>query len=299
MKYNAKLIILGEYTVIVGSNALAIPFSRYGGEWRQAEIPHETLPVFADYLESVSAQPHAPAIDLRQLREDLKNGYYFDSDIPAGYGLGSSGALCAAVYDRYAQNKIHRGEVEAYPLLKKQLAVMESFFHGSSSGTDPLISYLNRPILLLEGGEVESVQMPPQLDEEPYRFFLIDTGIQRKTGPLVNLFLKKCDVDSYAGKVESRLAPDTNSAIQYLLAGEWDKLFGRWRDISEFQLKYLPEMIPESFVPIWKKGLKTDVFNLKLCGAGGGGFLLGFTRDLYLTNTFLEKRNITPLPIEI
>jgi mevalonate kinase len=31
---------------------------------------------------------------------------YFDSSIPQGYGVGSSGALVAAIYDRYAQDKI-------------------------------------------------------------------------------------------------------------------------------------------------------------------------------------------------
>jgi mevalonate kinase len=31
---------------------------------------------------------------------------YFDSSIPQGYGVGSSGALVAAIYDKYAQNKI-------------------------------------------------------------------------------------------------------------------------------------------------------------------------------------------------
>jgi mevalonate kinase len=30
---------------------------------------------------------------------------YFDSSIPQGYGVGSS-ALVAAIYDKYAQNKI-------------------------------------------------------------------------------------------------------------------------------------------------------------------------------------------------
>jgi mevalonate kinase len=31
---------------------------------------------------------------------------YFDSTIPQGYGVGSSGALVAAIYDKYAQDKI-------------------------------------------------------------------------------------------------------------------------------------------------------------------------------------------------
>jgi mevalonate kinase len=31
---------------------------------------------------------------------------YFDSSIPQGYGVGSSGALVAAIYDKYANDKI-------------------------------------------------------------------------------------------------------------------------------------------------------------------------------------------------
>ena len=31
---------------------------------------------------------------------------YFDSSIPQGYGVGSSGALVASIYDKYAADKI-------------------------------------------------------------------------------------------------------------------------------------------------------------------------------------------------
>ena len=34
------------------------------------------------------------------------SGMYFDSSIPQGYGVGSSGALVAAIYDKYAHEKI-------------------------------------------------------------------------------------------------------------------------------------------------------------------------------------------------
>jgi mevalonate kinase len=39
-------------------------------------------------------------------------------------------------------------------------------------------------------------------------------------------------------------------------------------------------MIPEDYRPLWQKGLETGDFSLKLCGSGGGGFILGFGRDL-------------------
>ena len=37
-------------------------------------------------------------MDLERLHNDIENGMYFDSSIPQGFGVGSSGALVAAIY---------------------------------------------------------------------------------------------------------------------------------------------------------------------------------------------------------
>ena len=76
---------------------------------------------------------------------------YFDSSIPQGYGVGSSGALVASIYDQYAADKITVLENltrDKLLKLKQIFALMESFFHGKSSGLDPLNSYLSLPILI-------------------------------------------------------------------------------------------------------------------------------------------------------
>ena len=39
-------------------------------------------------------------------------------------------------------------------------------------------------------------------------------------------------------------------------------------------------MIPKLYREIWKKGLEDKTYFLKLCGAGGGGFLMGITPSL-------------------
>ncbi|MBT7242136.1 MAG: mevalonate kinase, partial [Flavobacteriaceae bacterium] len=31
---------------------------------------------------------------------------------------------------------------------------------------------------------------------------------------------------------------------------------------------------------LWKKGIETNTYYLKLCGSGGGGYMLGFTEDI-------------------
>ena len=56
---------------------------------------------FSDYLKTIDIN-----LDLNSLDKHIEKGMYFDSSIPRGYGIGSSGALVAAVYDKYAINKI-------------------------------------------------------------------------------------------------------------------------------------------------------------------------------------------------
>ena len=47
-------------------------------------------------------------------------------------------------------------------------------------------------------------------------------------------------------------------------------------------------MIPAQFHDLWKKGLDTGDYYLKLCGSGGGGYILGFTEDLEKAEKTLE-----------
>jgi mevalonate kinase len=39
-------------------------------------------------------------------------------------------------------------------------------------------------------------------------------------------------------------------------------------------------MMIEQFHAIWQNGIDTNDYYLKLCGSGGGGYILGFTEDL-------------------
>ena len=39
-------------------------------------------------------------------------------------------------------------------------------------------------------------------------------------------------------------------------------------------------MIPEQFHQLWQQGIDSNDYYLKLCGSGGGGYMLGFTEDL-------------------
>ena len=154
--FYSKILLFGEYGIIKDSKGLSIPYNFYNGALKKDNNPTEeaiksnkNLKSFVTYLQSLDTS--LVAFDFEKLKNDVESGMYFDSSIPQGYGVGSSGALVAAIYDKYAQNKITVLENltrEKLLKLKVIFSEMESFFHGKSSGLDPLNSYLSLPILI-------------------------------------------------------------------------------------------------------------------------------------------------------
>ncbi len=279
--FPAKLLLFGEHTVLKGSQALAIPFPAFNGRWSYCTHPEKLtslqmeLPDLLEYLQQEKKKQTLIAqLDLDRFKKDLDEGLYFESNIPFGYGLGSSGALCAALYHRYGLDP----ETGNLLSLKKALAQIESFFHGSSSGIDPLIIFLHQPVLIDKDGAIATTSLNASSLESAadITYFLLDTGIRRETGPLVQLFLKKCEHPAYLKAIQSQLSRFTNQAIQQLLKGQDHRVFSLVEQISAFQMEYFKEMIPPSVRKVWAGGLEVDAsYKLKLCGAGGGGFLLG------------------------
>ena len=43
---------------------------------------------------------------------------------------------------------------------------------------------------------------------------------------------------------------------------------------------------------VWKKGIETNTYYLKLCGSGGGGYMLGFTQDIDKARTALKGHTL-------
>ncbi|PHN03274.1 mevalonate kinase family protein [Flavilitoribacter nigricans] len=291
-KYASKLLLFGEYTIINGSRALAIPYERFAGHWAQAAMPDDRLLAFAEYLEQ---QAHLRAsLDVPAFRHALNENLFFDSNIPIGYGLGSSGALCAAVYDRFAVAPIGRQEVAQFAALRQQFALMESHFHGSSSGTDPLICYLGYPVVIRAEGAIDRVDLP-NLQDLPFPFFLLDTGLPRSTGPLVNTYLANCEKADYAERISRTLTPEVNALIEAFLTGNWQKVGEGMRTVSVFQYEHFSEMIPSDLRAVWQQGLDSGAYTLKLCGAGGGGFLLGTAKDQAALDRLARTHTCIPL----
>lgn len=295
--FSAKVLLFGEYSVIRKSNALAIPYSLFDGKLifpkEIQRAPDAELQAFSKYIKRLIEKDELGfEFDDRSFSFDISGGLLFDSSIPQGFGVGSSGALCAAVFDQYS--KLKPSQKDDIYFLKECMSKLESHFHGSSSGVDPLISYLNSPILINGSNRFEKVSIPDYKEGEG-SIFLINTGRARRTEPLVNLFLEKCSSKDFTYLCDRVLAPMTNRCIDSFLGNNIKDLFDQMRELSIFQFEHFKPMIPNLYQDFWEQGVKSGKYYLKLCGAGGGGFILGITKDINSVAEEFKNTEIRPL----
>ncbi len=289
--FYSKILLFGEYGIIKDSKGLSIPYNFYNGALKldgntstDAVRSNQNLQRFATHLETLqSEQPELIQFEIEALKADIAQGMYFDSSIPQGYGVGSSGALVAAIYDKYAKNKITVLENltrEKLLQLKNIFGQMESFFHGKSSGLDPLNSYLSIPILINSKDNIEATGIPTQSRTGKGAVFLLDSGIVGETAPMVNIFMENLKDQGFRSMLKNQFVKYTDACVENFLGGDMKSLFTNTKKLSKVVLNHFKPMIPEEFHGIWQKGIDTNDYYLKLCGSGGGGYILGFTEDL-------------------
>ena len=307
-RFYAKILLLGEYGVIMGSRALTIPFTHYMGELSLMNEEKYTDNAFAlesnrqlqlylewlkDHLEA------AELLEIEALEKDIAEGLYFECSIPQGYGIGSSGALVAALWQKYGiqSRPEDNSSVSRILFLKQKFSILESYFHGTSSGIDPLVAFLKTPLHIKSPQWIEPTKIPRQQYEGPAAIFLLDAGRVGKTHQYVNLFMKKCEDPSYLQQIKDIYIPLINQGIDNLLTGRQTEFLNNIAKISAFQSEYFSETIPEEIKEVWQLGLSGDLYKLKLCGSGGGGFTLGITTDYSKTEKLLKNNGFNLIPV--
>jgi mevalonate kinase len=297
--FYSKILLFGEYGIIRDSKGLSIPYNFYNGALKVSDLSdavslksNESLQRFAIYLEQLQKdQPELVKFDMERLNSDVAKGMYFDSSIPQGYGVGSSGALVAAIYDQYADSKITVLENltrEKLLILKTVFGQMESFFHGKSSGLDPLNSYLSIPILINSQDNIEATGIPTQSADGKGAVFLLDSGIIGETAPMVTIFMENLKDKGFRTMLKNQFTKYTDACVENFLGGDLKSLFSNTKKLSKVVLNNFKPMIPEQFHGLWQQGIDTNDYYLKLCGSGGGGYILGFTEDLEKARTALK-----------
>ena len=253
----SKVLLCGEYSVVFGGNALALPFYKYAASWKKGSfVQSRHLLSFQKYIHSKNMD-----VNTENFFEDIMIGWYFDSNIPFGAGLGSSASLVAGVYKKYGNQSIQNIQE-----LKSIFSRMESFYHGSSSGFDPLVAYLQSPLLKIS----DSISVVDLKSLNLENIYLLETGIPRKSKHLIPGILESIKDNDYYLSLQNRLCNclTKNSDVT-----------SSFKSISAYQFENMPSLISSNLLHLWKKGLDQDTYYLKLCGAGGGGYYLIYIPD--------------------
>lgn len=310
--FYGKILLFGEYGVIFNSMALTIPYTHFKGElsfvskykytdFEWAKNSNLSLKEYAEHLVKLQSEGGTGcSLDLDKFQRELDKGMYFESTIPQGYGIGSSGALVAAIYDRYAEEKIksdRRLSPKSVYRLKDIFSRMEAFFHGKSSGLDPLNCYIQYPLLIKNSKDIVTVAIPRNKFDKTGAIFLVNSGKPGKTAPLVKHFLENYEEPSFKRMIDEEFIPTNNACIESLLAGQGNQFFESLKNLSGLQFDYFKKMIPESINDIWEDGLNSGEFSMKLCGSGGGGFMLGFSQDFEKAQLRLAKHQMEVIPV--
>ena len=273
--YYSKVILFGEYSMIFDATALMVPLQKFSAHWKlgkltmpRAKKSNENICLFRDYL--AGRKELKKLIDIETLSRDLKFGLNLSSNVPSGYGLGSSGTLVAAVYDRYAKQHIND-----LMQLKTIFGEMESYFHGSSSGIDPLQCYIGKPFRISPQG-VELVDAG--FLNKDIHICLIDTKIKSNTRPLVQHFKEKRQDEAFLSAFQQDYVPHVTDCINNLIDGINETFFASLAQLTKAQLRFMRPMITENTLPFFEQAHDFH-FGVKISGSGGGGYVLGFTDD--------------------
>lgn len=356
--FPAKLLLFGEYSILLGSSALSLPFPHFNASLKlSCEEPGTSSVMLANSnTESIQGTGSDDAsggeaesnrqlrhffnylvddktgidafLDLNCFLADLNKDMYLQSDIPQRYGLGSSGALCASVYHRYylvrnhpvksfctagsqdplppemnlksgggvdEQNPLQPPDHETMSVLRNRFKMMESFFHGKSSGFDPLVSYLKMPLLQGKDGTVAYVTIK-SCSSMP-KVMLVDSGLHGETRPLVHDFLQKFIPGGLITSQGKELTRLTDAAIVAFLSNNSDESWNSITQLSQFQLKEFIQLVPQNLRAVWSEGIRTGIFSLKLCGSGGGGYLLCFTRNSETAAAYFDRKKIRTIMV--
>ena len=102
--FYSKINLFGEYGVLLGARGLIIPYKNYFGSLITSKPKFNkssgtSIKLFTEYLKKNKRLNSE--FDWREINTDIENNLYFESNIPQGYGIGSSGALVAAFYKKY------------------------------------------------------------------------------------------------------------------------------------------------------------------------------------------------------
>jgi mevalonate kinase len=212
------------------------------------------------------------------------------SEIPIGSGLGSSAALSVAVPKALSElfkNNLTLDEINqvAYKI--------ESLAHGTPSGGDNSICCYGGAIWFKKG--TPNIIEPLYLDIKMKNFVLVFTGIpQLTTGELV-ANVRSLDPE-YRNPRVKQLGMHTQEMRKCLT----EQNFTRIKELMNLAQELLHELgVSIDAIDRIHTAVKEINGGAKLSGAGGGGYMVCYHKDVQLLNQVIRELGYVPEQVEL
>jgi mevalonate kinase len=139
---------------------------------------------------------------------------------------------------------------------------------------------------------IEATGIPSQNATGTGAVFLLDSGMVGETAPMVSLFMENMKQEGFRNMLKEQFIKHTDACVDDFLKGDIKSLFQNTKKLSKVVLNHFKPMIPAQFHELWKNGLESNDYYLKLCGSGGGGYILGFTENLERAKEALKNHKL-------
>ncbi len=250
---SGKIILSGEYAVLLGKRAVAVPADK---QLTVSFVPKRTGGITIVWKD---APPHWIEYTERVLREleaatgPLHGTVTIESGLPLGKGMGSSTALVIAT-----ARCLLGGDSEA--IARRT----EDAVNPGHSGLDFAVIWNGKPTLFERGRPPETIELPQGILEGSQ---LIDTGTPNETTPELVAWVR-----SRQAKLKQPIET-IGQCTERLLRGEPLKEIMRDHHRAQVALGVVPEVVQKKIAMIEAAGGSAKVLG---AGArmGGGGMVL-------------------------